>query len=58
LPPFSGSKNKPSKKPAFATCFYAGFLLVLLFNPEDGGEMFFRNVVLLSKNYMALYPRR
>jgi hypothetical protein len=27
------------------TCFQAGFLLDLLFfNPEDGGEMFLRNV--------------
>jgi hypothetical protein len=23
-----------------ATCFHAGFLLGLFFNPEDGGDMF------------------
>jgi hypothetical protein len=27
-----------------ATCFYAGFLLGLFFDPEDGGDMFLRNV--------------
>jgi hypothetical protein len=27
-----------------ATCFDADFLLGLFFNPEDGGDMFLRNV--------------
>jgi hypothetical protein len=27
-----------------ATCFYAGFLLGLFFDLEDGGDMFLRNV--------------
>jgi hypothetical protein len=27
-----------------ATCFHAGFLLGLFFDPEDGGNMFLRNV--------------
>jgi hypothetical protein len=27
-----------------ATCFQAGFLLSLFFNPEEGGDMFLRNV--------------
>jgi hypothetical protein len=27
-----------------ATCFHAGFLLSLFFNPEDGGGVFLQNV--------------
>jgi hypothetical protein len=27
-----------------ATCFHDGFLLGLFFDPEDGGDMFLRNV--------------
>jgi hypothetical protein len=27
-----------------ATCFYAGFLLLLFFDPEDGGYIFLQNV--------------
>jgi hypothetical protein len=59
-PPSSGSKNKPSKKPAalLATYYHAGFLLGLLFDPEDGGDTFLRNVASLLTDYMALYPRR
>jgi hypothetical protein len=36
----------------------AGFLLDLLFDPEDGGDMFLRNVGRLSTEYTALYSRR
>jgi hypothetical protein len=28
------------------------------FSPEDGGDMFPRNVFLLLVDYTALYPRR
>jgi hypothetical protein len=40
-----------------ATCFHAGFLTGLLFDPEDGGDMILRNVTTLSTSYTALQPR-
>jgi hypothetical protein len=33
-------------------------LLGLFFDPEDGGNMFFRNVCLFSTDYTALYLGR
>jgi hypothetical protein len=50
-PPSSGSKSKASKKPG-----KAGGKLSLLFYPEDGGDMFLRNVGF-SPNFMELQPR-
>jgi hypothetical protein len=41
-----------------ATIFHTGFLLGLFFGPEDGDDMFLRNVVWLSTDYTALYRRR
>jgi hypothetical protein len=41
----------------FATCFHTGILLSL-FDPEDGGELFLWNAGRLSMDYKALYPRR
>jgi hypothetical protein len=40
-----------------ATCFDAGFFLGL-FDPENGGDMYLRNVGWLSTDYTTLYPRR
>jgi hypothetical protein len=45
-------------KTATATRFHAGFLLGLFFRPEDGGDIFLRNVGLILTDYTALYPRR
>jgi hypothetical protein len=39
-----------------ATCFHAGFLLLLFFDLDDGGDVSLRNVVGFLTDYMALYP--
>jgi hypothetical protein len=57
--PSSLSKSKPNKKSAKTggkpSPISPGFLILSLFNPEDGGDIFFRNVGL-SPNYTALQP--
>jgi hypothetical protein len=35
----------------------SGFMLGLLFNPEDGGSTFLQNVGQLSTHYMVLHPK-
>jgi hypothetical protein len=35
-----------------ATCFHAGIFLGLFFDPEDGGDMLFRNISLLLRDYV------
>jgi hypothetical protein len=37
---------------------HIGLLLGLFFDPENRGDMFFRNFSWLSTDYTALYPRR
>jgi hypothetical protein len=37
---------------------HTGFLRGLFFDPEDGGDMYLRNVGGISTGYAALYPRR
>jgi hypothetical protein len=51
--PYPWLHNKPA-------CFllHPGFLLGLLFSPEDGGDMFLQNFGLLSAGYKVLYPVR
>jgi hypothetical protein len=41
-----------------ATCFMLVSILDYRFDPEDGGDMFLRNICRLKTDYMALYPRR
>jgi hypothetical protein len=36
---------------------HAGFLLEWFYNPEDGGDIFFRNISSLSTDDAMLYPR-
>jgi hypothetical protein len=44
LHPSSGSKSKPSKKPTACCLLHAGFLLGILLNLEDRGNMFLSGV--------------
>jgi hypothetical protein len=37
-----------------ATCFHPGFLLGLFIDPEDGGDIFLRDVSLLSTDYSGM----
>jgi hypothetical protein len=39
-------------------CFYTDFLLGLVFNPANGGDMFLWNFGWLWTDYIALYPIR
>jgi hypothetical protein len=39
-------------------CLPPDFLLALFFAPEDVGDMFLRNVGLVSTEYTTLYSRR
>jgi hypothetical protein len=50
-PPYSASKNKSTKETSMkqvvkSLCYllHAGFLLAVLFDPEDVGEVFLRSV--------------
>jgi hypothetical protein len=47
----SGSKSKPSNREE------PGFLLGLIFDPEDRSDIMFRNVNELSPKYAALCTR-
>jgi hypothetical protein len=55
---FENSSTFRRKRGSACTYFDAGFLLVLFFGAEDGGDAFLRNVGWLSTDYTAFYPRR
>jgi hypothetical protein len=57
-PTFLRNISQVASRVQYATCFHAGFLLGLLFDPEDGRDMFLRNVGGLPMAYTTLYPRR
>jgi hypothetical protein len=40
------------------TCFHASFLIGLVFDPEDGGDINFRKFGRLSADCTVFYPRR
>jgi hypothetical protein len=41
-----------------SSCFQTGISLGLFFDSKDEGDMFLRNVYLISSDYTTLYPRR
>jgi hypothetical protein len=45
---------EPPEQSRACHLFSPGFLALLIFDPEDGGDMFFRNVGWLSTDYTAL----
>jgi hypothetical protein len=47
--------NSSLHRALLATYFHAGFLHGIFFYPEDGGDMFFRNVDSLLADYTALH---
>jgi hypothetical protein len=52
---FLGSNNKSNKKAASRR---NQRVLGLLFDPDDGGGMYLRNISWLSRNYAECYPTR
>jgi hypothetical protein len=54
-PPSSGSKNKPSNQ---SYLLNDGFTLGLFLDPEDEGDMFFRNIGWFLTDYTVSCPRR
>jgi hypothetical protein len=48
----------PFKKSFACGLFHANFLFGLAFYPDNEGEMSFRSIGLLSRDYTELYPWR
>jgi hypothetical protein len=47
-----------AQEPAIKPPAYLLVLAEIFFDPEDGGDMFLRNVGCISTDYTALHPRR
>jgi hypothetical protein len=58
LPPEEGLPVPTSFLALLATCFHAGLLLRIFFDPEDEDDIFLRNIGCFSTEYMALYLKR
>jgi hypothetical protein len=52
-PPSPRSKYEPNKK-STESPLYAGFFFVIFFDAENGGDIFLRNVVYFSSEYLAV----
>jgi hypothetical protein len=55
--PTPETRNWSIHKFLLATCLLAGSCWIF-FDPEDGGDMFLRNVGCISTDYTASHPRR
>jgi hypothetical protein len=58
LTPSSKLKNKPSITAEACCRLHISFFLGLLFNPEDGSDIFLWNAGSLSTDHIALYHRK
>jgi hypothetical protein len=54
----SRARNHRESWALLTTCFHTVFLFGLFCDPEDGGDMFLRNIGWLSTDCTALYPRK
>jgi hypothetical protein len=55
---YANQRESRWKAELLATCFRAGFSFGLFFDPEDGDDIFIRNVGWLLTDYRMLYARR
>jgi hypothetical protein len=50
--------SRRTLKQSYSCHLLSHLFLGLVFDPEDGGDMFFRNIGSLSADYAVLYPKR